>query len=293
MKLLKKFKWYLMEREQIRANKEACLPRPWTRDVILANNHFTNVRRTDDPGTKFILERMNRSVGIRQLAFEVYAYRLLNRKQTFELLGFPKLGSSGKWAESLRALQKKQAVGSARHFTSWQRMLRGLKRLEEEQRIIDDLLHETDGIKAVEQLIKYHIGVGYFFGTQIVADLATAGIGNFSRDVLVPVSSGSRIGLWIAEGRVNKEFIDKRLSEASSLIAKYKPRNKDKAVGGWFKDVRVAKTTQEEIELLTHLRQKTGLSFIDLEHSLCEFYRYWQIKSELSGSSRMNLNERA
>lgn len=280
MKLLKEFKWYLKEREQIRLKKEAGKPRPWTKDTILDRNHFTNVRRTDDPGTKFILNQLKSHVGIRRLAFQVYAYRLLNRKETFELLGFPQLGSSGKWAESVRELQKKQAVGSPYHFTSWQRMLRGLKRLEEEPRIIDDLLHETDGIKAVEQLIKYHIGVGYFFGTQIVADLATAGIGNFGRDVLVPVSSGSRIGLWIVEGKVNKEFIDKRLAEASSLIAKYKPRNNDKAVGGWFRDVRVAKTTREEIELLTNLRQKTGLSFIDLEHSLCEFYRYWQLKNE-------------
>lgn len=52
--ILEKFWYWIRERNSIREKKELGLPRPWTKDPILATHHFCNVRREDDRGTKEI-----------------------------------------------------------------------------------------------------------------------------------------------------------------------------------------------------------------------------------------------
>ena len=55
---MKNFWEFVGERESIRLQKEAGEPGPWTNDEVLRVNHFTNVNRNDDRGTKLLFEKI-------------------------------------------------------------------------------------------------------------------------------------------------------------------------------------------------------------------------------------------
>ena len=50
------FRYWMTEREAIRAKKEAGFPKPWSDDPIFQRTYFTNVHREDDRVTKYIRE---------------------------------------------------------------------------------------------------------------------------------------------------------------------------------------------------------------------------------------------
>jgi hypothetical protein len=52
--MLDLFIYYVNEREDVQANREEGLPKPWTLDPILQHHHFCHNRREDDRGTKEI-----------------------------------------------------------------------------------------------------------------------------------------------------------------------------------------------------------------------------------------------
>lgn len=60
---IRRFYAYLLERERIRLRKEAGLPWPWTKDAILRDFKFTNVRRSDDRTTQFLVDNFYRKPG--------------------------------------------------------------------------------------------------------------------------------------------------------------------------------------------------------------------------------------
>jgi hypothetical protein len=48
------FAYWVLEREKIRVNKEAGMPKPWTDDSVFKNTYFCNVDREDDKVTQYI-----------------------------------------------------------------------------------------------------------------------------------------------------------------------------------------------------------------------------------------------
>lgn len=58
MKLAKQFFAFMNEREQVRLNKEAGKPWPWTLDPILQKYKFTNVKRLHDRTTQWFLHNL-------------------------------------------------------------------------------------------------------------------------------------------------------------------------------------------------------------------------------------------
>jgi hypothetical protein len=81
---------FIIERDAIRERREAGLPKPWTADKILAGYRFTNVRREDDPVTKWI--RVNWRDPHKDdpdLWFAVYVARIFNQPATLARIGYP------------------------------------------------------------------------------------------------------------------------------------------------------------------------------------------------------------
>ena len=76
--LQKQFLWFIKEREQVRKNKEAGLPRPWSTDEILDKTKFTNIYRTDDKVSRFIFSKVEDLSGP-LLVYNLLLSRLLNR----------------------------------------------------------------------------------------------------------------------------------------------------------------------------------------------------------------------
>lgn len=64
---------------------------PWTRDPVLANFRFTNVRREHDRETKWVIEHIaeNDDLLYEDKLLNMILFRLYNKHQTAELIGMP------------------------------------------------------------------------------------------------------------------------------------------------------------------------------------------------------------
>ncbi len=84
-----KYLYFVRERENIRERRAAGLPRPWTRDPILAKYKFTNIRREDDYTTQWIDKHVMKAyahTSLFQQAKIIFAARMFNRVSTIEVL---------------------------------------------------------------------------------------------------------------------------------------------------------------------------------------------------------------
>lgn len=85
--------YWVNEREKVRINKEAGLPRhKWTDDPILRTYHFCNVRREDDRGTKEIRKLIRTVEELDRLPAFYTMARMFNKAstvQTWLALGLP------------------------------------------------------------------------------------------------------------------------------------------------------------------------------------------------------------
>ena len=72
---MKTFWQFCEERENIRKRKESGAAEPWTLDEVLRVNHFTNVKREDDRGTKLLFDKIA-GLPLDKKIFWVFVYRL-------------------------------------------------------------------------------------------------------------------------------------------------------------------------------------------------------------------------
>lgn len=269
---LEKELWdFVDEREAIRLRRRRGNSWPWTADPVLRDHHFTNVRRADDPGTKRIVD-MLRSIGPDRvdLLLTAYLYRGLNRASTFDRYGLP--GPDRRdldaWFDELDdAKARGEKMGSPWHQTFYERYKRNAYYLLQDAELAASVFLARDGQGAVETLVRSGYGLGPFFGIQIVGDLAEAQVGTrFSRDTMVPVSAGSRIGLQLVEGTLDATLLDDVTYERS-------------AAGRRLRDLRIDGPEQRRIERLILARPDLALTPVDVEHVLCEFSKYWLIRT--------------
>lgn len=78
-------------REEVRRNKEAGKPKPWTHDHILQSFRFCNVRREDDKVTKWFAAnwRSGKYWAEHNFVPAIILGRTINWPETLEALGFP------------------------------------------------------------------------------------------------------------------------------------------------------------------------------------------------------------
>lgn len=80
--------YWIRERESIRENKEAGLPKPWSEDPVFQSTYFCNVHREDDKTTRFI---RNKYFGYGTHPFLIYNYilaRFINRIESLQHIPF-------------------------------------------------------------------------------------------------------------------------------------------------------------------------------------------------------------
>ncbi len=290
LKLLWKF---IEEREEIRKRRARGQKWPWTKDEHLRDYHWPNVHRRDDDGTKFIQAHLE-GQSDHEVLFRVYAYRGLNRQETFERFGLPTLAT---WRNWLPKVQKAHAegmtVGSDKHMTFISRYAAAMPQVANDRNLSSLVFGAADGVSAVELLNRFITGVGPFLGTQMVGDIAQTEQASFGKDTIVPVSGGSRIGLGYLTGTITPAML-----EAEKVVAK-KMAEKRKAVlvaqgfksnrtsfhsKGFFMKVRTLGWWENEREAFVELHdskqaRRFSMSFIDLEHCLCELSRYYGVKT--------------
>jgi hypothetical protein len=291
-RIVDQFFKFIQTREAIRIAR-ASRPQewPWSDDPILNNYHFTNVRRSDDKGTKWIVEHLGeRSMSSHEVLLKTYAYRCLNRLETFVRYGTPRLEDPAVWVRMLSFARKQGVViGSGNHQTNFGRMAKGLNVLAGKRgpAIVRELEWVDTHIGGMRVLMSAGISVGPFISNQIVSDLALVGFGNFKKDMSCVVSSGSRIAVELIRGRATFESIQRI-------------RDRARATGLNFTDLwtstRRFKEDDDEMKVLQALHddpraRALHMTFVDVEHSLCEFWKYLNIKQGDGRKNRFHMSK--
>lgn len=210
---MKNFWQFVHERQAIWHRREVGMPKPWTDDVTLRDNFFTNVFRELDPGTivaKSIVDMIHRPRWER--LWNLILYRRLNREDTWRAFD----GYIG--AQQMTHLEKFLRAAPQPLFTG-AHQVHGLQGIVPGRDIIARQVYVMDGLRwnkdilldplsrrlqraktareAFDAWVDAKIpGVGDFLSWQLALDCRGA-LANFSDDEWAPVQAGAAAGLKI------------------------------------------------------------------------------------------------
>jgi len=272
------FYWFMKKRDQIRKNKEAGKPWPWTDDPILQQYKFTNVKREHDRTTKWMRENFtgpnarpnNREETLLNCAF----FRYFGTTEWAEAAGWQSLHQFAKPSHriALKVLARDRLKAKQRVFTgAYVITNQGIKD-KKENVVIDqflwpfaqkvrglvEIIDHTSSWEAVAyQMRKLHgFGGSGFMTKEVLQDaLHTPVFTNcVDRNTWCPVGPGARRGL----NRVFNRDVKAKLPESAYLkemLALFEARD------FYWRDT-------FDVELELH----------DIQFQLCEFDKYERVK---------------
>lgn len=244
------------ERHQIyRRRFELGEPPPWTSDPTLQSRRFTNVYRSLDPGTIYIMAYLeeNPPVDDVDLFWKISVYRMLNRIETYERHGIPErdTASIDSWFAGIRADQDAGiSVATGSHCTHVRNIRPWLEDLTDDGRVrpIIEMAKQADTVEGVRKSIGVMRGLGSFMSLQVACDYLWSPYSHLPTTSRVPLAIGSRLSL-------------------------------DLMLTGVF-DVRAPKQHSELLYDSLHDAARfmplgdRQFTYTDLEHSLCEWGKY-------------------
>ena len=241
-------------------------PRPWTTDPVLDRFQFTNVYRELDRGTIWYKENM--AAGCPpgpELLWRTIAYRLLNRAETFERARLPAAGRWGKGRAAFAAALKKikragRPVFTGAHQVPFAGVDEYIETLDAANAGLAGLtaaLRAAAGLREVVGHLRSIPRVGPFLANQVALDLVMVGALPLAEDwVAEGPGSGRGMDLLFPD-RTKKEFVALAAflrDRAESYFAATRPPFPYPIVDG----------------------RKLRLGLFAIEHSLCEFYKWYR-----------------
>ena len=245
-------------------------PPPWTRDRILRRYKFTNVYRELDRGTLYLLKEIVGRGSSRDVLFNILIYRIFNRIETYQAIGFQNVDSFDSDA-MLRRLQSLRQRGIAVFTNAF--MVPGTKYANSPRKvenivigvIRDDLVRNFDAhydriigspsLEAAHSAVKGIRHFGDFLAYEAIIDLNYSGLLNISEDDWVTAGPGCRKG------------IDYIFASRGGL--------------SYAEVVRVLREDQEfhfgRLGITFHRYDGKDLTLRNIEHSLCEFSKYYRL----------------
>lgn len=171
---------FIGKREELRLNKEANAPWPWTDDSILAQYRFCNVNRENDAVTKWIAENWRTPhKDDPDLWFAMVVARLFNLPESLKAIGYPVPWKPNPVA---RVLSKRSSEGQKNFNGAYIVSTNGLA-MDKVQYLIQHVLNPLWAKRKVirpthyETLDGWHSllcqfnGLGSFMVAQVVADM--------------------------------------------------------------------------------------------------------------------------
>lgn len=250
---------FIIEREWVRIRRSEGKPRPWTKDPILAQYRFCNVRREDDRVTRWIAEHWRTPhAKDPHLWFAMVVARLINHPPTLALLSLP-----GRWNKKqfIRVLETRRASGEKTFGSAYIVSTNGRatdKNVYLAESVLDPLWADRavimpkkgDSLWQFFSRLRAYNGMGNFIAGQVVADIKYVKPlwNTLDWDTFAVSGPGSRRGLNRVLGRdVNEPWTDTTWGER-------------------FAEVRTAVSAL--------LRPTLDLHAQDLQNCLCEFDKY-------------------
>lgn len=245
--------YWITEREAVRKNKEAGLPKPWSLDPIFNCYHFCNVHREDDRGTKEIRATVKlHGVRLANLPKAYTAARLLNKAFSLGVL------LNGGWP----ALYEHRNSGNKVFHVAYVVSTCGQKmdKLDYVAGVVGEVallsVPATSCESAYQALLSID-GLGTFLAAQIVADLKNDRylVDAPDKATFSSMGPGSKKGLdFIFSGGTTNSNYERRMSLLEELLP-------------------------PEVQALNIDRQ-------DLQNCLCEFSKYVRYLDNLPGRRR-------
>lgn len=248
---IKHLKFWMREREKVKVAKEAGHPKPWTKDSMLQQYRFCNVRREDDKVTRWLRHNWyNPNQTHPNLYLAAIMARLINWPPALEEIGFP---FTWDYKRYLTILQNRKMRGE-QIWTGAYMVTAGGKRVAKEIAVCD-MVHgfytskyrpgnDSNLLDVWVALQNQGVsGMGSFLSAQIVADLKYTPILMGSSDwwSFCAPGPGSVAGL----ARLTGETVWTQMG------------------------------FQEEVnQLRKHLKVEGKLCAQDLQNCLCEFSKY-------------------
>jgi|APGre2960657444_1045066.scaffolds.fasta_scaffold00234_10 hypothetical protein len=273
------FQWCSL-REQALVARRAGQPPPWCPHPLLARFHFCNVSRLDDRGTA-AFHAFLRTQRVRSLAGALWCslvYRRLNRLTTFADWGgrLPLPREAAAWAAwvARRAADpcaaplftsKHQQSGGVEGYLATVRGLAGLQTPPlpgfPHARSLAQALLRCEGAREAHGTLKAHCRhVGDFIAWQVLCDLVEAGqLPQAASDDWVALGPGAKAGLQLIFGEGGDAEHRLRVLQAAQPWALQALR-RDSHGGVRCEDGAPA------------------LLLRDLEHSLCEFQKWYALR---------------
>lgn len=238
-------------------------PRPWTEDPVLQAGHYTNVFRWLDPGTQLSIVRLREAPSRQDAIYWTVAYRQLNRAETFETFGTagPWVANHAAWLSHLATrkadghslgTKRPAACSSLPAYTTALTASIDLK-------VPEDAPGAFDALSSLPR-------VGSFIAWQALVDLTYhAHVTAHPTFVVLGPGAANAAELLISRRVLSADYHWRHAAVASPQHAEV------------VRDLAAGQPT-----LLT--RWTVRLSLADVEHCLCEWFRYQLARLKLEAS---------
>jgi len=280
---------FVCERQRVWFNRFVLkTPFPWTEDLTLQAERFTNVYRELDPGTEYVVSNvLEFNADKPDKVFNVMLYRLIGSSETHKALGFQFLESFNpiKMERVLKRVRGSGPVFTGAYMVSAFSQMGSSDKVENVVRLFS-LLHENfDGFysklldstssESAFKVLKSAFGFGDFLAFQVLVDLRYP-LKYYSGKGLLPFSNDD----WACAGPGAKRGI--------SLLLKPDKKVNELEVMRWLRD-----NQRNEFERLNldfpYLKNSEGtveLSLANVQNCLCEFHKYVKIRNSTGRGRR-------
>lgn len=274
----------ILERLRIQERREKGNPSPWTKDRILRDYHFCNIRRADDWGTRWYLKHVVPASNTgTDLIWRTMLYRMVNVPELFEkaasATGLPPapIGISDYRNPAMNAHYTRIINNDVGRLyspayiifggikdggTRNRQFLSSMEQLEREIDVIASDILAAPTMDIAVKISQHAIGVGGFIGYQVARDLVLAKVVRWDENAWTAVGPGAMAGLFQLFGDISAR-------KALEYVRNVKASLESEFPGGPGAIPDTIRT----------------LSLCDVQHCLCEYAKYTKWRS-FSGKRR-------
>ncbi len=263
---------YLEERRRIEIKRLRNEPQPWTSDAILAKYHFCHIRREDDHISRILLKMMQPycrpGKWDQNILANIIIHRWISQKDFTTHLGY--IHNLTDAIKILYDREKKKLPIRTGAFTcsvpTW-KIEETFKSAWKQGNIIQKIIEKKNmNMDSITKELNSNIyGIGIFLASQIVMDLVMYGMIPLEEQWIC-FGPGAISGLKMIQGSNDVS----RATQVTKLVNRRLDQRREK------------RTNEDVLDAKDALQ----LRVIDLEHSLCEYYKYYKLKSGILTSGR-------
>ena len=275
---------FVFERQLIWVRRNQGLSPPFSANPVFQDFWFCNNYRELDRGTAFFhahvldlrasrKKKWTRQEWLTEILWASYAYRCVNRIESFEACGFPSRDNPSDFFKRTR----KYRASNNTFFTGAHQTTTYANYMEDIEKVLKSkaaLLHEivekilkTDEKEDWQEALERFPDVGPFIAWQILCDLHESGCVEVKDDdFYCALGPGAEKGLTCIFGPSNE--VESRLDQAMSLVQ--------------YQDV-----FYQSLGLDFPYWNGSALTIKEIEHALCEYSKFKRIQADLQNNRKV------